>query len=115
MSYLSEANERRIEKISSLKQEYREEAKRLASLLAKKGYEFKKLHLFGSSLDNRPLGPWSDIDLAIEGLRNDLFFKVYALLLKEAKFPVDLKPFEDLDRTFKERIERKGEVIYEAR
>ena len=74
MSYLSEAKERQIEKISSLKQTYREEAKRLASLLTDKGYEFKKLHLFGSSLNNRPLAPWSDIDLAIEGLRNDLFF-----------------------------------------
>lgn len=79
------------------------------------GYRFKRLYLFGSSLSKRLLAPWSDIDLAIEGLKGDLFFRAYALMLKEARFPVDLKPFEDLDRLFKERIKKEGEIIYEAR
>lgn len=115
MSYLDKARERRIERSSSLKRIFKEEARRLTHLLVNKGYRFKRLYLFGSSLNQRPLGPWSDIDLAIEGLKSDLFFNAYALILKEAKFPVDLKPLEDLDRPFKERIKREGEMIYEAK
>lgn len=115
MSYLDKARERRIERSSSMKKAFRQEARRLTHLLINKGYRFKRLYLFGSSLNQRPLGPWSDIDLAIEGLEDELFFKTYALLLKEARFSVDLKPFEDLSRLFRERIKKEGEMIYEAK
>lgn len=115
MSYLDKVKERRREKDSSLKKAYIEEAKRLTNLLIDKGYKFKRVYIFGSSLNEKPYTPWSDIDLAIEGLGGDLFFKAYAFLLKEAKFPVDLKPFEDLDRVFKSRVRKEGEIIYEAK
>jgi len=112
MSYLEKAKERRRIRSSSLKKSFKEEANRLTRLLIKKGYGFNNLYLFGSAVKERPFAPWSDIDLAIEGLKKDLFFKVYAFLLKNAEFPVDLKPFEELDEAVKRRIEREGEVIH---
>jgi len=115
MSYLDKVKEKRIERNYSLKKAHIEEARRLTYLLIDKGYRFKRLYFFGSSLNEKPYTSCSDIDLAIEGLRNDLFFKVYAFLIKEAKFPVDLKPFEDLDRAFKSRVKKQGEMIYEAK
>lgn len=108
MSYLDKVKERRREKDSFLKKAYIEKARRLTYLLIDKGYRFKRLYIFGLSLSEKPYTPWSDIDLAIEGLRGDLFFKVYAFLFKEAKFPVDLKPFEDLDR--KDRKKRRSDL-----
>ena len=50
-------------------------------------YGVKSVFLFGSSLegeDNR------DIDLAVEGVKPGLFFKLYADLLKRLPRPVDL-------------------------
>jgi len=115
MSYLDKVKERRRERNSSLKKEFKEEARRLTNLLIDKGYRFKRVYLFGSTLNQKTLARWSDIDLAIEGLRADLFFKAYAFLLKEAKFPVDLKPFEDLNKVFKTKVKNEGEIIYEAK
>jgi predicted nucleotidyltransferase len=112
MTYLERAKERQNMRLLSLKKNFRKEAKRLTQLLVKKGYRFKRLYLFGSVIEGKPFAPWSDIDLAIEGLKKDLFFKVYAFLLKNARFPVDLKPFEEIDKTIKEKINREGEIIY---
>jgi len=53
--------------------------------------------------------------LAIEGLKEEEFLRVYALFLKSSRFPIDLKPFEDLDVPSKEKIKRERELIYEKR
>jgi len=115
MSYLDRVKQIRNKKLSILKEDFRKEAKRLVNLLLSKGYGCKKIYLYGSAIKDRPFAPWSDIDLAIEGLKDEKFLEVYALFLKNSRFPVDLKPFEDLDAASKEKIKREGEVIYEKR
>lgn len=62
----------------------RDEALRLIQLLMDNGFRFKKIYLFGSSIKEKPLAPWSDTDLAIEGLNKEIFYKVYAFLLKNS-------------------------------
>ncbi len=75
---------------------------RLSSLLRRR-YSFETLYLFGSLPSGR-FSRGSDIDLVIEGLKTEDFFKAYAFLIKEGRFRVDLKPFEDLSEDFKKRV-----------
>lgn len=85
------------------------DAKQLAALL-RKHFKFESLYLYGSILSDT-FKPGSDLDLVIKGMRIEDFFKAYALLLKESRFPVDLKPFEDLTDEFKAGIQERGMLI----
>ncbi len=74
-----------------------------------KKYEVSSIYLFGSSLDKDPES--NDIDLAVEGIRPNVFFKFYGELLRSLSKPVDLI---DLSRKslFNRIIEEKGVKIY---
>lgn len=112
-TYIDNLEHRRKLKTETFRGELKNEAVRLSRLLLEAGFRCKKIYLFGSVVKkDRPLFCWSDIDLVIEGLPQDLFYRAYALLLKKAKFSVDLKPFEDLDKTVKEKLNQEGVVIY---
>jgi predicted nucleotidyltransferase len=92
----------RKEKIKHLREDALKEAKRLSSLL-RGHYEFESLYLCGSILTDR-FGFHSDIDIVIKGLRVQDFFKAYAFLIKEGKYEIDLKPFEELTGDFKKKV-----------
>jgi len=94
--------------------EARKEAERLSRVLSRK-FPFQKLYLVGSTLKKHKFGRHSDIDLVIEGLPDKSYLKAYALLLRESGFPVDLKPWEMLDRRFRETVQKEGAVIYEKK
>ena len=51
-------------------------------------YNVKKIILFGSSSD--PSKESNDIDLAVEGIADSLFFKFYAELIFSLSKPVDI-------------------------
>lgn len=72
-------------------------------------YKVSSIYLFGSSL-NRNSEP-NDIDLAVKGIRPEVFFKFYGELLRSISKPVDLV---DLSRKslFNRIIEEKGVKIY---
>ncbi len=55
--------------------------------IAKK-YEVSKIYLFGSNLD--PERDSNDIDLAVEGISDSLYFKFYSELIFAMSKPVDL-------------------------
>jgi predicted nucleotidyltransferase len=114
-NYLGKVEKRRKVAEDTLKKNLKMEAMHLIQLLKNKGFKFGRVYLFGSSVKDKPLAPWSDIDLAIEGLPQTAFLKVYAYLLKNSRFPVDLKPFEELDPTIREKIVKEGEIIYEKK
>lgn len=79
-----------------------EEAKRLTALLRER-FEFDSIYICGSILSDR-FSLRSDIDMVIKGLKMEDFFKAYAFLIKEGRYKVDLKPFEDLTEDFKKKI-----------
>jgi predicted nucleotidyltransferase len=85
-----------------------ERDKEIITRCAKK-YKVSSIYLFGSSLD-RDTEP-NDIDLAVEGIRPEVFFKFYGELLRSLSKPVDLV---DLSRKslFNRIIEEKGVKIY---
>ena len=112
-TYLEKARKRRESLIQALRKDLKDEAYRLVHLLKTKGFKLKRVYLFGSVTKDKPLAPWSDIDLAIEGLSKDKFLKLYAYLLQNSRFPIDVKPLEELKERLKERIKKEGEIVYE--
>ena len=72
-------------------------------------YEVSSIYLFGSSLDRN--SEYNDIDLAVKGIKPEVFFKFYGELLRSLSKPVDLV---DLSKKslFNQIIEEKGVKIY---
>lgn len=90
------------------------EALRLGRLAAAR-FEFRRLYLFGSVTRNLRLSAWSDIDLAVEGLPTDDYWSLVGMLNADAKYPVDLKPLDDIVPSAREEIRVTGVVLYERR
>lgn len=87
------------------------EARRAARILAER-YAVDRVILFGSLAWPRPFRRDSDIDLAVEGLAPEHFFRADAELAREIPFPIDLKPLPDCWPSLRERIEREGVMLY---
>ena len=85
----------------------KEEEKNIIIKYAKK-YNVSKIFLFGSSLVQ---DEYNDIDLAVSGIKPDLFFKFYGDLLRNLTKPVDLV---DLSQKsfFIQIIQKNGVKIY---
>jgi len=73
----------------------------------------RQVIVFGSLVRGR-FGPNSDVDLAIEGIRPADFFAALARANRLTPSWVDLKPLEDLEPRFRERVLATGEVLYAA-
>lgn len=91
--------------------EAKKKAEAIALFLAQR-YGVKKVILFGSMVKGRSRAR-SDIDLAVSGLRPKDYFRALVEIEDLAKQEVDLKPLEECQGLFKERIEEEGEVLYE--
>lgn len=87
------------------------EARRAARILAER-YAADRVILFGSLAWPRPFRRDSDIDLAVEGLAPEHFFRADAELAREIPFPIDLKLLSDCPPGLRERIEREGRVLH---
>jgi len=72
----------------------------------------KRIVLFGSLCRAGRFHQGSDIDLAVEGMPSQKFFRAGADLMMALDWPVDLKPLEEVDEFFRETILANGEVIY---
>lgn len=114
MTYLETVIDFKKRKTIALKKKQYEEAQYLVTALIQKGFKFKRVYLYGSVVKDKPLTAWSDIDLAIEGLSEERFLKALALLIKISHFPIDLKPYDELDSKLKERIKKEGLLLYEG-
>lgn len=85
-----------------------EQDKKVLVNLANK-YNISRLLLFGSSLDSNKES--NDIDLAVEGLSEDLFFKFYSELIFNLSKPVDLVDIGRESR-FRDIILEEGIYLY---
>ncbi len=92
-----------------LSRQARMDAARIAAML-RRDFGVTRVVLFGSLAQDRFL-PDSDIDLAVAGLPASAFFSALAAASTLSRFPVDLKPLEDLDPHFRSRVLATGEEI----
>ena len=72
-------------------------------------YKITRLLLFGSSLDSNREA--NDIDLAVEGLPENLFFKFYSELIFNLSKPVDLVDIGKKSR-FRDMIVKESVKLY---
>lgn len=105
MSFLTLIRERE-QKRAALREDAIKEVQRLSEHL-KKLYLFEAVYLCGSVVSGA-FGRHSDIDLVIEGLKIEDFFKAYAFLIKESSYDIDLKPFEDIDKALRLKVLSEG-------
>jgi predicted nucleotidyltransferase len=75
-------------------------------------FNASKIVLFGSLIKGS-FGEGSDIDLAVAGTRRYDYFTALARVNELTDFWIDLKPIEDLDSNFLEKVLTTGEVLYE--
>ena len=73
-----------------------------------KKYNISSVYLFGSSLDQ---SEYNDIDLAVNGIKPDLFFKFYGELLRNLPKSVDLIDLSEKS-LFNQIIKEEGVKIY---
>ena len=109
MGYPALLKQRESQKMN-LRKEALRDAERLSSLLKEK-FEYEALYLIGSVVKGRGFRLHSDIDLVIKGLKADSFFKAFAFLIKNSPFPIDLKPWEELDAESKARVAEEGRIL----
>jgi predicted nucleotidyltransferase len=69
--------------------------------------------LFGS-LAKGQFTDKSDIDLAVRGIPKREFFHALAEVNRSSDIWIDLKPLEDLDEHFAQRVMTTGERLYES-
>ena len=70
----------------------------------------KDVFIFGSIAEGKHHIK-SDIDLAISGCPNDMFFKLYGKLMMELKHPIDLVDLDE-DSTFVNFLKQNGSLIH---
>lgn len=71
-------------------------------------YQVERILLFGSALRSDAA---QDIDLAVDGIKPELFFRFYGDLLFRLSKPVDLVDLSD-DTLFTRLIRQEGQPIY---
>ena len=76
-------------------------------------YGVRKVYLFGSLTNPEVFHDRSDIDLVVEGLPPQLYFKALAELwrLLPSGMHLDLIPFEDADSELHERVVKGGVAL----
>lgn len=74
-----------------------------------KKYLVRRVLLFGSSLD--PTKESHDIDIAVEGIRPEDFFKYYGDLLLKLVKPIDVIDLSETSK-FVRLIEQEGIILY---
>lgn len=101
---------KKLRLIEQLPGEYRSDVEKAIYILTAEGcYE---IYLFGSLVNGKP-SPKSDIDLAVKGLRDSVFFEVLGKSLVTLDHPVDLLSLEDENR-FVTLLKKRGELLHVA-
>ena len=83
------------------------DAQRIARLLRRHGAS-RVVGIGSVFAPDRRFTPRSDIDLAVEGLRPDCFFRVSAHACALTDFPLDLIPIEAASATFRRIVREEG-------
>ena len=112
-SYIKAWKKRIIEKQKErehLRKRAYQEAQALANILYTK-YSADNVYLFGSLLERQRFNENSDIDLAVEGLPDGIFFEAAGELLLRTEFPLNLVPLRNCRESLREKIATTGERL----
>lgn len=89
------------------------EARKIARILGEK-FGAKEVILYGSLCEGKPFDVASDIDLVVKGL-GDKYLRAYGYCLRLAQFDLDIRVYEDMPTSWREKIKKEGKVLYHAK
>lgn len=79
-------------------------------------YQPKRVYQWGSLLRAGAFRPYSDIDIAIEGITDaEVFFALLGEAEKMTGFPLDIIQIEKVVPEYADDIRTKGELVYERK
>jgi len=86
-------------------------ARKAANILHQE-YKAQKVVVFGSLRNNEHFSEWSDIDIAVWGIKPELYYKAVARIISlSPMFKIDVVDPEDCQESLKEIIEKEGIVL----
>ena len=87
------------------------DTKKISKILKEK-YKAEKVIIFGSLLDKNRFHKRSDIDIAVKGIDDGLFYEAYGEIIgKHTDFKVDLIDLKDCKNSLLEVIKEEGKEI----
>jgi len=113
-TYRQTARERQEGRTQELEARQRQawEVARQAAEILKGEFGAQRVLVFGSLAGAAPFHERSDIDLAVWGLDERLYYRAVGQLQSlDPEFPIDLVEFEHAKPSLQERIKRDGETI----
>ncbi|MEW6067753.1 MAG: nucleotidyltransferase domain-containing protein [Nitrospirota bacterium] len=104
------------EKRLKLFQTAREAAEKAANVLVEE-FGAEQVYLIGSLISEDDFTEYSDVDIAVSGLKSEKYFRALSLIWE--LFPkgveVDLIPMEDADEHLRSKIFTEGIILYDKK
>jgi len=100
----------------SLFSEAKMAAKKAAQILVEE-FGAEQVYLIGSLLSKGAFTEHSDIDIAVSGLKTEIYFKALSKIwgIFPKGMEIDLIPMEDADKYLKSRILKEGVILYDKK
>lgn len=112
-AFLREKRQRKAVERKRLLEQARNDAGRILERMVREVGP-TRIYQWGSLLTGEHFSEISDIDFALEGLAGPQeYFRVLGIAMEETTFPVDIIELEKVDPETRERIIRRGRLVYE--
>lgn len=97
-----------VDKLGNLPYSYREDIKKATQILKNNGA--KEVFVFGS-IANGKFNEYSDIDIAVKGIKEKDFYKVASILMFELENEFDLIDLDDKKNRFSQMLLKVGGLL----
>jgi len=110
---LEEREQTVLNRNAKLQQQANEEANAMVALIAR-NYNPRRIYQWGSLLRPGAFKPYSDIDIAIEGVTDaERFFGLLGEVQTLSRFPLDIVQLEKIAPEYADDNRRHGKIVYE--
>jgi predicted nucleotidyltransferase len=111
--YWRERAEREAVHRRGLASRVRAEAVRVAEMLVRE-FGARRVYLFGSLAQEGRFQKWSDVDLAVQGIAPERFFKAWTAAGAYSDVPIELVDLDEVGEPMRELILEYGELLCDA-
>jgi predicted nucleotidyltransferase len=112
-AFLRQRNADYMRKCENMHAQAVDDCRKIIDIMITK-YGVQRIYQWGSLLNKHNFRDYSDIDIAVEGLKKA---EDYFALLEEAQqctaFPVDIVEIEKIEPEYADEIKQMGKVVYE--
>ncbi|MBU0705325.1 MAG: nucleotidyltransferase domain-containing protein [Chloroflexi bacterium] len=111
--YWQERAERKAAQRRAMASKARVEAERMAKVLVRE-FGASRVYLFGSLAQEDRFHERSDVDLAVEGIAPEIFFKAWSAAGADSDVPVELVDLNEVEEPMRKLILKYGELLCDA-